>query len=133
MKPIFHGTNEKHWFEIMGDSIYVPDYWTDSPFESLGHSLKSASLFGAEMLVVCLPEWDEEHFRPEKRNIVYYPETETRWYTCLKCPWDDVESKSRAVEVYMERDLHIFVEKYFTEEQKRALRNRPFRDRIPGV
>lgn len=128
-KPLFHGTNKRHWDEL-SDTIYMPHYWTDSPLESLDHSLNSSKRHDSRMLVVCIPESSEEYFKLHDRQMTYFPETNAKWYETIKSPWDSVEEKNKTIEVYRENNLDELVKKYFDGQQKEFLKAKSFRDKI---
>ena len=81
--PLFHGTNEEYWDDF-ANTIYIPHYWTDSPLESMDHSANSVRNQGSKMLVICIPEWDEEHFELYPMQMAYAPETHAKWYVVKK-------------------------------------------------
>jgi len=131
-KQLFHGTNEAYW-DSLANTIYVPYYLTDSPLESMEHSFNSVKKYGSKMLVVCIPKWDEKHFKLRSVQMAYAPETDAKWYEAIKIPWNDVETKNQMIEVYREKDLGKLVNKYFSEQQKEFLQARSFKDKVSGL
>jgi hypothetical protein len=75
----------------------------------------------SEMFILCIPHAEEDFFE-YTTSAPCWPEDNAHQYKIRKNSWRTFEEKQKQIEIYDEKSMLNFIEKYFNQNQKEKLR-----------